>query len=95
MVWGGYIEEYILVEGKKVKSNTTPPPIQVMPLYSVAKDRFRRDIMPPQRYDKTDLIAYALNMIEDIESSKESLTEAICSINSIRGCDSVLFGNYC
>ena len=46
-----------------------PPPAP--PQYSIAKDRPRRDIKPSQRYAKADLVAYALNVVEDIDSNAE------------------------
>lgn len=53
-----------------------------------------RDIRPPKRYMKVDLVIYALSLNEDIESSKESSIEAIYSIDSVMGCAFALFGNH-
>jgi len=39
--------------------------------YCIAKNKPRRIIKPPQRYAETDLIAYALNVVEDIDYSEE------------------------
>ena len=45
---------------------------QASPQYSIAKDRPRRDIRPPQRYREADLVAYALNVAEEIDSNEET-----------------------
>ena len=58
---------------------TASAPVQQ---YSIAKDRERRTIKPPQKYGEADLVAYALSVTYNIESSEEPSTyeEAIsCS----------------
>ena len=59
---------------------------QASPQYSIAKDRPRRDIRPPQRYGEADLVAYVLNVAEEIDSNEEptSYSEAISCDNSSR-----------
>ena len=42
--------------------------------YSIARDRERRTIKPPQKYGEVDLVAYALSVADNIESSEESST---------------------
>ena len=51
-------------------SSSQPAPLQ----YSIAKDRTRRDIRRPQRYVEADLVAYALKVVESIESSEKPST---------------------
>ena len=41
------------------------------PQYSIAKNRTRREIKPPKKYDDVDLVAYALNVAEDIDVNQE------------------------
>ena len=53
--------------------------------YSVARDKERRTIKPPQKYGEADLVAYALSVADNIESSEEPSTyeEAVsCSDSS-------------
>ncbi|KAG8482894.1 hypothetical protein CXB51_024220 [Gossypium anomalum] len=37
--------------------------------YSIAKNRTRREIKPPKKYVEADLVAYALNVAEDIDAN--------------------------
>ncbi|KAG8489067.1 hypothetical protein CXB51_017037 [Gossypium anomalum] len=41
------------------------------PQYSIAKNRTRKEIKPPKKYAKADLVAYALNVAEDIDANQE------------------------
>ncbi|KAG8478240.1 hypothetical protein CXB51_028177 [Gossypium anomalum] len=41
------------------------------PQYSIAKNRTRREIKPPKKYAEADLVAYALNVAEDIDANQE------------------------
>ncbi|KAG8497502.1 hypothetical protein CXB51_008962 [Gossypium anomalum] len=41
------------------------------PQYSIAKNRTRREIKPPKKYAEADLVAYALNVVEDIDANQE------------------------
>ncbi|KAG8477010.1 hypothetical protein CXB51_030151 [Gossypium anomalum] len=41
------------------------------PQYSIAKNRIRREIKPPKKYAEADLVAYALNVAEDIDANQE------------------------
>ncbi|KAG8501080.1 hypothetical protein CXB51_003194 [Gossypium anomalum] len=47
--------------------------------YSIAKNRTRREIKPPKKYAEADLVAYALNVAEDIDVNQEpsNYSEAI------------------
>ena len=42
--------------------------------YFIAKDRQRRTIKPPHKYGEADLVAYALSVADNIESSEEPST---------------------
>ena len=61
-----------------------PPPVP--PLYFIAKDKPRWDIKPPQKYGETDLVAYALNVAEGIDSNEEpfAYTEVVSCDDSGR-----------
>ncbi|KAG8494480.1 hypothetical protein CXB51_011893 [Gossypium anomalum] len=39
--------------------------------YSIAKNRTRREIKPPNKYAEADLVAYALNVAKDIDANQE------------------------
>ena len=41
------------------------------PQYSIAKNRTRTEIKPPKKYAEADLVAYALNVAEDIDANQE------------------------
>ncbi|KAG8478904.1 hypothetical protein CXB51_028750 [Gossypium anomalum] len=49
------------------------------PQYSIAKNRTRREVKPPKKYAEADLVAYALNVVEDIDANQEpsNYSEAI------------------
>ena len=55
-----------------------------MQQYSIVKDRERRIIKPPQKYGEADLVAYALSVADNIESSEEPSTyeKAVSCSNS-------------
>ena len=44
------------------------------PQYSITRDRPRRPIKPPQRFAEADMVAYALNVAEDIDAGEEPST---------------------
>lgn len=67
--------------------NSVLPPPPVMPSYSIAKDRPIRNIRPPHKYKEPNLVAYALSVVEDVESSKE----IFCGVDSILGHSFVQF----
>ncbi|KAG8498762.1 hypothetical protein CXB51_005210 [Gossypium anomalum] len=39
--------------------------------YSISKNKTRREIKPPKKYAEADLVAYALNVAEDIDANQE------------------------
>ena len=39
--------------------------------YSITKNRTRREIKPLKKYVEADLVAYALNVVEDIDANQE------------------------
>ncbi|KAG8502990.1 hypothetical protein CXB51_000989 [Gossypium anomalum] len=41
------------------------------PQYPISKNRTRREIKPPKKYAEADLVAYALNVAEDIDVNQE------------------------
>ncbi|KAG8486720.1 hypothetical protein CXB51_020276 [Gossypium anomalum] len=47
--------------------------------HSIAKNRTKREIKPPKKYAEVDLVAYALNVAEDIDANREpsNYSEAI------------------
>lgn len=67
----------------------------VVPSYSIVRYRPRRHIRPRQSYDKIDLVDYALNVVESIESSKESSIEANGCVDSVTRYVSILLSSYC
>ena len=42
--------------------------------YSIARDIERRTIKPPHKYGEADLVAYALSVMDNIESNEETST---------------------
>lgn len=49
----------------------------VVLLYSIAKDNPIRNIRPPHRYGKADLVVYTLTMVEGVESSEKTFHQNI------------------
>ena len=45
-----------------------------MQQYSITRDRERRTIKPKHKYGEADLVAYALSVTKNIESSEEPST---------------------
>ena len=61
---------------------SVPTALVLVQQYSIDRDKERRTIKPPHKYGEADLIAYALSVADNIESSEEPSTyeEAIsCS----------------
>ena len=59
-------------------------PIAPVPMqqYSIASDRERRTIKPPQKYGEANMVGYALSVADNIESSdKPSSYEEAISCN--------------
>lgn len=67
----GHIRESTYHSDSEVKGSTTLIPPPVVPQYSIAKDRFRGDIRPLQRYGEGNLVTYALRLTECIKSSEK------------------------
>lgn len=66
-------------------NNNILPTLPATPQYSIAKDRAHRQIRLPQKYGEADLVAYTLNVAEEINSTEKFVTyiEAIsCSDSS-------------
>ena len=56
-----------------------------MQRYFIARDRERKTIKAPQKYSQADLVAYALSVADNIDSSEEPSTydgEISCSDSS-------------
>ena len=70
----------------EIQSNTIYSSPPVVPQYSIATDRPRRDIRPPQKYVEAYLVAYVLNVSECIDFSKEpsSYSKAVSCDDSSR-----------
>ncbi|KAG8473481.1 hypothetical protein CXB51_035654 [Gossypium anomalum] len=56
------------------------------PQYSIAKNRTRREIKPPKKYAEANLVAYALNVAEDIDANQEpsNYSEAVSCKKAVR-----------
>ena len=63
----------------KIKNRVTSSP-----QYSITKNRIRREIKPLKKYAETDLVAYALDVAEDIDANQEpfNYSEAVSCENS-------------
>ena len=71
----GSIPKFTSQSSSEMKSGVVvPSPPPAPPQYSIAKVRPRRDINPPQRHAEADLVAYALNVAEGIDSSAKPST---------------------
>ena len=64
--------ENVLISNSDEQSVSTA--LVLVQQYSIARGRERRTIRPPHKYGETDLIAYALSVVDNIESSEESST---------------------
>ncbi|KAG8497798.1 hypothetical protein CXB51_007413 [Gossypium anomalum] len=78
-------KRYGLVE-YQINTESTPQAITKIenrvassPQYSIAKNRTKREIKPLKKYAEADLVAYALNVAEDIDANQEpsNYSEAI------------------
>lgn len=63
--------------------NTFPPPI-VVPLYTIARDKSKRNIRPSHKWGKAYLGVYTLSLVEGVEPSEKPSTKAFCSVDSIQ-----------
>ena len=49
---------------------SVPTTLVLVQQYSIARDREKRTIKPPHKYGEADLVAYALSVVDNIESVK-------------------------
>ncbi|KAG8475586.1 hypothetical protein CXB51_032459 [Gossypium anomalum] len=73
------VEHQINTESTPQASTKIENRVTSLPQYSIAKNRTRREIKPPKKYAEADLVAYALNVAEDIDANQEpsNYSEAI------------------
>ncbi|KAG8480092.1 hypothetical protein CXB51_025341 [Gossypium anomalum] len=65
------VEHQINTESTSQVSTKINNRVASSPQYSIAKNRARREIIPPKKYAEADLVAYALNVAEDIDANRE------------------------
>ncbi|KAG8490319.1 hypothetical protein CXB51_016103 [Gossypium anomalum] len=65
------VEHQINTESTPQFSTKIENRVASSPQYSIAKNRTKREIKPPKKYAEADLIAYALNVAEDIDANQE------------------------
>ncbi|KAG8496765.1 hypothetical protein CXB51_007998 [Gossypium anomalum] len=65
------VEHQINTDSTTQASTKIENKVASSPQYSIAKNRTRREIKPPKKYAKADLVAYALNVAEDIDANHE------------------------
>ncbi|KAG8501848.1 hypothetical protein CXB51_004653 [Gossypium anomalum] len=65
------VEHQINTESTPQVSTKIENRVASSPQYSIAKNRTKREIKPPKKYAEADLIAYALNVAEDIDANQE------------------------
>ncbi|KAG8483701.1 hypothetical protein CXB51_023428 [Gossypium anomalum] len=73
------VEHQINIESTPQVSTKIENRVASSPPYSIAKNRTKREIKPPKKYAEADLVAYALNVAEDIDANQEpsNYSEAI------------------
>ncbi|KAG8473091.1 hypothetical protein CXB51_035032 [Gossypium anomalum] len=73
------VEHHINTESTLQASTKIENRVASSPQYSIAKNRTRREIKPPKKYVEADLVAYALNVAEDIDANHKpsNYSEAI------------------
>ncbi|KAG8497105.1 hypothetical protein CXB51_008304 [Gossypium anomalum] len=73
------VEHQINTESTPQASTKIENRVASSPQYSIAKNRTRREIKPPKKYAEAGLVAYALNVAEDIDANQEpsNYSEAI------------------
>ena len=64
-------ETYLIPNSNERCVSITSVPMQQD---SIARDKERRTITPPQKYGEVNLVAYALSVVDNIESSEEPST---------------------
>ncbi|KAG8481224.1 hypothetical protein CXB51_025964 [Gossypium anomalum] len=65
------VEHQINTESTPQVSTKIENRVASSPQYSIAKNRTKREIKPPKKYAEADLVAYALNVAEDIDANQE------------------------
>ncbi|KAG8483146.1 hypothetical protein CXB51_022101 [Gossypium anomalum] len=65
------VEHQINTESTPQASTKIENIVASSPQYSITKNRTRREIKPPKKYAEADLVAYALNVAEDIDANQE------------------------
>ncbi|KAG8498939.1 hypothetical protein CXB51_005359 [Gossypium anomalum] len=73
------VEHQINTESTPQVSTKIENRVASSPQYSIARNRTKREIKPPKKYAEADLVAYALNVAEDIDANQEpsNYSEAI------------------
>ncbi|KAG8481484.1 hypothetical protein CXB51_026330 [Gossypium anomalum] len=73
------VEHQINTESTPQVSTKIENRVTSSPQYSIVKNRTKREIKPPKKYAEVDLVAYALNVAEDIDANQEpsNYSEAI------------------
>ncbi|KAG8491252.1 hypothetical protein CXB51_014428 [Gossypium anomalum] len=73
------VEHQINTESTPQASTKIENIVASSPQYSITKNRTRREIKPPKKYVEVDLVAYALNVAEDIDANQKpsNYSEAI------------------
>ncbi|KAG8480905.1 hypothetical protein CXB51_025479 [Gossypium anomalum] len=65
------VEHQVNTESTLQASTKIENRVASSPQYSIAKTRTRREIKPSKKYAEADLVAYALNVAEDIDANQE------------------------
>ncbi|KAG8488863.1 hypothetical protein CXB51_016741 [Gossypium anomalum] len=73
------VEHQINTESTPQVSTKIENRVASSPQYSITKNRTKREIKPPKKYAEADLVAFALNVAEDIDANQEpsNYSEAI------------------
>ncbi|KAG8474611.1 hypothetical protein CXB51_031247 [Gossypium anomalum] len=73
------VEHQINTESTPQASTKIENRVAFSPQYSIVKNKTRREIKPLKKYAEADLVAYALNVAEDIDANQEpsNCSEAI------------------
>ncbi|KAG8480861.1 hypothetical protein CXB51_025485 [Gossypium anomalum] len=80
------VEHQVNTESTPQASTKIENRVASSPQYSIAKNRTRREIKPPKKYAEAGLVAYALNVAEDIDANQEpsNYSEAISCKKTVR-----------
>ncbi|KAG8501349.1 hypothetical protein CXB51_003524 [Gossypium anomalum] len=86
------VEHQINTESTPQASTKIENRVASSPQYSIAKNQTRREIKPSKKYTEADLVAYALNMAEDINANREpsNYSEAITVKTQKSGCKKIV-----